>query len=278
MSSICILRCILALINILIGVIAATVAVIGGIYTWGEKSLHNTLHMFAIDSIGNLTVRKGFAKLFFKIFEEIQPFGIYIFVAGLVIFIICLFGFIGTCFKSRIMICIYLTLHSLILIPEIIIIIVYFCRPDLVTTLTRNVFNSSVQRYIGYDSPDIHSYALNHIMIQLQCCGLNNGSDFDRVKLIKRNIIYKGEEYEFKYPVSCCKMDRNQEITNNGCPDQFNLANSNIHIGCWPKIEQFFVLASNITAQILCGIVGFQVLLILFGLILLRTSRKIKPI
>uniref|UniRef100_A0A094ZMY2 Uncharacterized protein n=1 Tax=Schistosoma haematobium TaxID=6185 RepID=A0A094ZMY2_SCHHA len=146
--------------------IAGAITVVGGIYIWGEKSLHNTLHTFIVDGISALTIKKGITKLFFNVFEEIQ--------------------FISLT---------YLTLHLLVLIPEIVIIIVYFCRPDIVTTFSRNIFNSSIQRYIGYDSPDIHSYALNHIMIQLQCCGINNGSDFVHVKMTKPNIMYKGEPY-----------------------------------------------------------------------------------
>lgn len=54
-------------------------------------------------------------------------------------------------------------------------------------------------------------------------------------------------------------MDRNQEITNNGCPDQFTLENSNIHVGCWPKIESNIIMYGNTTAYILCGVLGFQV-------------------
>ncbi|CAH8624235.1 unnamed protein product [Schistosoma bovis] len=278
MSYICVLRCILVLVNIIIGLIAGAITVVGGIYIWGEKSLHNTLHTFIVDGISALTIKKGITKLFFNVFEEIQPLGVYIFVFGLIIFIICLLGIIGTCFKSRLIIYTYLTLHLLVLIPEIVIIIVYFCRPDIVTTFSRNIFNSSIQRYIGYDSPDIHSYALNHIMIQLQCCGINNGSDFVHVKMTKPNIMYKGEPYEFQYPISCCKMDRNQEITNNGCPDQFTLENSNIHVGCWPKIESNIIMYGNTAAYILCGVVGFQILFILFALTITRTGGKIKPI
>ncbi|CAH8550547.1 unnamed protein product [Schistosoma turkestanicum] len=279
-SCICALRCIVCLVNIIIGFIAGIVTVIGGIYIWGEKSLHNSLHTFILDGISSLKDKKEITKLLFKLFDEIQPFGVYIFIVGLIVFIICLFGVIGTCFKCRQVIYLYLILHLLVLVPEIVIVVVYLCRPDIVTTFGRDLFNSSIQHYVSYDSPNIHSHALNQIMIQLQCCGLNNGSDFAPAKFTRQNIVFNGERwYEFKYPVSCCKKSKSQElITDNGCPGQFTLENSNIHIGCWTKIKSYIMLYGNLTAYTLCGIVGLQILLILFVLTSIRTKRKIKPV
>ncbi|CAH8601472.1 unnamed protein product [Heterobilharzia americana] len=217
-------------------------------------------------------------KIISKLLEEIQPIGVYIFAIGLIVFIVCLLGLIGACCKSRWMVCIYLTLHIIILVPETIIIAVYYCKPDIVTTFGRDIFNTSIHNYVGYNSPDIHSAALNQIMIQLQCCGLMNGSDFDTVKSFKRNIIYKGEPNNFKYPVSCCKMNKSQDIIHNDCPEHFTLKNSNIHTGCWRKIETYLKVYADIIAHILCVVLGFQVLLVLFTLIVARTNRRIKPI
>nr|CAH8867330.1 unnamed protein product [Trichobilharzia regenti] len=316
MSCICALRCILVFINTIFGIISAFITVIGGIYTWGEKSVQNSFNAYLLDGISTLNNKKALPKILLKVLEEIQPAGVYIFTVGLIVFIICLFGIIGACCKSRWVICIYMILHISLLIPEATIIIVYYCRPDIVTTFSRDVFNSSIHHYVGYDSSDIHSRVLNYIMTQLQCCGLTNGSDFDSVKTIKRNIVYKGEPYdtlksiymgvkdenlifsklsqyplhatdqytswsiiEFKYPISCCKMmNKSQEINDDSCPDRFTPENSNVHVGCWQIIEGHVKTFANLFAYTFSGVLGFQIILILFTLIILRTNRKIKPI
>ncbi|GAA53669.1 hypothetical protein CSKR_108719 [Clonorchis sinensis] len=148
---------------------------------------------------------------------------------------LCGLGIVAAAKKSRHILWFYIILFSAVLITEFVTLMVFFGRPDLFNYHLKNVLDQLVTNYVSEDSRDSTSRALNHFMIEYQCCGSNDVNDFQNAELFK--------EYREKHqipgplnPTTCCALYEDRSVHPDCTISSMTKENSNIHRGCWTEI------------------------------------------
>ncbi|TNN11095.1 hypothetical protein EWB00_004911 [Schistosoma japonicum] len=251
-----VLRLTLLLINSLVGLSALILASFGAILVWGKDTITKELN----DVIGPMLnkmygeeVARDFTDLASTILEFTSPFGLLLFILGLVALAICLFGFCGTSCKNLLCLRIYIGLLLVLVVIEITAMSFYYTDRESIFKLARDIAENSLRNYQSIGSNNTDSIVYSVIMPTLNCCGLVNGSDFDHAPRFQRNVFFNQQTYNLQYPISCCKMDSKFVILDPTCPGEFNAHNSNIHQGCWPKLRP--VIGFYCGVIVICGLV-----------------------
>ncbi|KAA0190067.1 hypothetical protein FBUS_02420 [Fasciolopsis buskii] len=175
--------------------------------------------------------------------------------------------------RHEVIVTVHIVLHFLALIAEIIVLIMYFVAPYLFHRHLQELMMGLILDYVAEDSQDLASDVMENFMRGLHCCGYHNGTDFDYSVHFDRRRSLNGTIIYLRYPIPCCKHnDRQQRAP--GCPQSFNVDNSNIHQGCWPVFDSIF---HKYVAIIGCGWIGvviLQILLLIAAVFYVRTKLR----
>ncbi|CAI2725614.1 unnamed protein product [Schistosoma spindalis] len=270
-----VLRLTLLLINSLVGLSALIVSSFGAILTWGRDTITRELD----DVIGPMIkkmygeeVAQDFTDMASAILQLTSPFGLILFILGLVSLAICLFGFCGACCKSILCLRMYIGLLLVLVVIEITAMSFYYTDRESIFKLARKIAHNSLKNYHSIGSNNTDSILYSVIMPTLNCCGLLNGSDFDDSPNFQRKVLFNEQNFDLKYPIPCCKMDAKFVVLDPTCPGEFNIKNSNIHEGCWVKLRKIIGFYGGMI--VICGLVVilFQLLLIIGTTVILTTG------
>lgn len=199
--------------------------------------------------------------------------GIAFCVFGGVMLLISFLGCCGALKHVRCLLGFYATILLIVLLAEIGIGIfsgVY--SGQLKNLLAPQLKQNIIKEYVGENNKTIASIGWDTIMINFQCCGVNNSSDFNDA------INWSGNG---SIPKACCKFNKipYNSWTSATVPTDFvdptcytnpTPANSNMNIGCYDKIQNTINQYSTIIIGVAVG-VGLTLLLgVIFGFHLCR--------
>lgn len=265
-----IVRTILAIVNIIVGIIAAVILIFGAILTWSKdmavKVISSVLHEILQKVDPNDTTLGD--KIATELLNFCSNYGLVLFIFGAIIFCICVLGCVGACCKVSIIMIIYLALISAIVLVHAVLLIIYFTRKDIPASMLGKQLENLVMQYQSLMSKDGPSLTLGLLMPRFNCCGFKNGDDFKTSTNFKRTDGYDGKIYStITYPIPCCKMDNAYKIIDATCPQSFTKANSNFDQGCEKPFEDMVLHYLDLVAYVSIGILLFNVLLIVFGVL-----------
>ncbi|CAH8491707.1 unnamed protein product [Schistosoma rodhaini] len=193
-----VLRLTLLLINALVGLSALIVSSFGAILTWGKETITRELDEVIGPMIKKMyddEVAQDFTDVASAILQLTSPFGLILFILGLVALAICLFGFCGASCKSILCLRVYIGLLLVLIVIEITAMSFYYTNRETVFKLARNIAYKSLQNYRSVGSNNTDSILYSVIMPTLNCCGLLNGSDFDNSPNFQRQVLFNQQNF-----------------------------------------------------------------------------------
>ncbi|KAA0192813.1 Tetraspanin [Fasciolopsis buskii] len=247
--------------------------IVGGFLAWNKQVVYTLLRDYIYPSVNGLADSTQTKTAIENIIKMLTPFGLAIFIVGIILLVLCCMGLVGACLNSRCLITLYLAIHGVLLIAELLVVIIYLAKPSIITDGAKQLVSDSVNSYVSYNSTDVSSSLLTFIMPSLNCCGVVNGSDFANSTSFQREIQYNNQTITLQYPVPCCKLDGNYKPMDN-CPVSFTTENSNINQGCWTLLETELNRYGHIVAYVCLGVIGLQVILMIAALILACRQEK----
>ncbi|THD28316.1 hypothetical protein D915_000860 [Fasciola hepatica] len=175
--------------------------------------------------------------------------------------------------RHEIVTTIYIVLHFLALIAEIVVLVMYFVAPYMFHRHLQELMMGLVLDYVAEDSQDLASDVMENFMRGLNCCGYYNGTDFDYSVHFDRRRSLNGIIIYLQYPIPCCKHNERKQRAA-GCPQSFTLDNSNIRQGCWPVFDALFHKYVTIIGCGWIGIVILQILVLIAAIFYVRTKLR----
>ncbi|XP_060607728.1 tetraspanin-16-like [Ruditapes philippinarum] len=191
---------------------------------------------------------------------------------GLFLIIISVLGCCGGCCKIKFMLIGYVIICIVLLIGQIIIIGILYGSPDTFHDPAKKKLKDGIQSdYAGLNGTDIVSIGWNVVMQKVKCCGVDSYADFTGAS----NWISVYTSYTLKTPLACCKTLPSS--TDFSCADSTaTTANNYLETGCYDKIWEDTLGNTAIMVGSLVGVAVFQLLLILFGIVILCSMKKNK--
>lgn len=188
---------------------------------------------------------------------------------GLFLCILTILGCCGACCKIKNVLLVYLVLCVLLLLGQIAAIVIVYGYPNLVHKAARKRLKDSLNKdYFGLTGSDATSISWNIVMQEAGCCGVDNYGDFFSATKWKTSDEYinKGA---IKTPIACCRDLPSDVPSISVCAGLTANENNNFYnTGCYMKVWGLTLGNGKIIAPIL-GCVGvFQLLIILFGAII----------
>lgn len=205
--------------------------------------------------------------------------GIAFCVFGGVMLLISFLGCCGALKQVRCLLGLYSTVLLIVLLAEIGIGIfsgVY--SGQLKSLLEPQLKRSIVKQYMGdSENKTIASIGWDTVMLNFECCGVTNSSDFDEATKWNRGNA--------SIPKSCCKFESINsnswtiaEVPTNykdpSCYTNPTVENSNFKTGCYDKIQSTVAQYSTIIIGVAIGIGLVLLLGVIFGFHLCRRIRQ----
>ncbi|CAH8655559.1 unnamed protein product [Dicrocoelium dendriticum] len=286
-------RCILAILNAATLIIGIAVVILGALMTWSPGMIHHMLRNLLTPFLQ--TIAKGddagqISQLISRIMITTSPLGLVVFSVGCCVTVLSMFGLCGACCKAKCLLKLYAAIVGIVAVAVIMIVIIYFATKMKLGEYFGQLFSDSVRRYqsieantadsllIGLLQPQrcmhdqVRTLYFLCITHQLQCCGFDNSTDF--INMIKMDK-YDGNQYDnLSYPIPCCKMDSLYKITGKNCPNEFNIENSNIGIGCHEPLKAAFLKYLDYVAYAFIALFAVLVLLISLAVSAMRSDNK----
>ncbi|XP_067650207.1 leukocyte surface antigen CD53-like [Haliotis asinina] len=195
-------------------------------------------------------------------------------VLGLVMMVIGIFGLVGACCMVKCVVICYLVIVALLFVSQLTLVLILVLNRGLIVDRPRNTLKATLQQeFQGVDGQDVTSLAFNVLMVQLECCGIDNSNDFDGA--MKWQAKYGlGSTYLYKAPVACCKAGQyTGPTTGDACAKVPTESNSNFNKGCYDSILDF-VLKGSTFIIFACVDVGGLFLLTFFSAVMLHEIIK----
>ncbi|XP_046565387.1 tetraspanin-18-like [Haliotis rubra] len=195
-------------------------------------------------------------------------------VLGVVMMAIGIFGLVGACCMVKCVVICYLVIVSLLFVSQLTLILILVINRGLIVDYPRNTLKTTLQQeYQGVNGTDVTSLALNVLMVQLECCGINNGSDFDAATKWQ-TTFGMSSPILYMTPVACCKAGKyTGPPTGDDCAKLPTDVNSNFNKGCYDSILDF-VLKGDTFIIFACVDVGGLFLLVFFSAVMLHEIIK----
>ncbi|KAK4467756.1 hypothetical protein MN116_008686 [Schistosoma mekongi] len=266
-------RFVLFAVNTVIGIIGLSLVILGGLMTWSKstatKAFGDVWTMYINKmNFTNTSIDRSIGDAALKMSGHYsRP----IFAIGMVILLICIAGILGSCCKSYLCLKIYIVLLSIVILSHIITLAIYFARKQAPQAFFIRLLNYSIYEYESISSGDTNSVFMGLVMIKFNCCGVQNGSDFNHsMKFIKSDVWNNKTFTKLSYPIPCCKFNKFLEIQDKSCPNKFTEINSNINTGCMKPLHQFLFYYTDITAYISIVLLLCEIILLLLAIMISR--------
>lgn len=197
-------------------------------------------------------------------------------VAGGLVFLIGFLGCCGAAMESRTL----LTLYGLMIIVIFLLEVTAGALAAVYKTEAKqeleNFLKHTLKKY--YSTPDQANsitVAWNAAMAELQCCGVNNYTDFEQATLWQAN-----KSSNAVVPEACCMLEGNPRSfvpKDSTCPSRPSPENSYYLTGCYGRLMQWIEDHANVLMGIGIGVGVFQLLALCIACCLCSVvGRKIK--
>jgi len=222
----------------------------------------------------------------------IHYIGIFMIVLGSIVVLLSFFGFAGACCENSCLLGVYSVILIVIVLAEVALIIFAAAYPSqfrkaggnaLYDTL-RKGFKSDIKINQGkfVNSTDPVSLAWAAMQFKVECCGAKTSSDYEDFTWDRCGRPCPGSSV---VPMSCCKLkdksefpsDVNAFVDFDTCVKSADPASTNRE-GCAGKVidaaTTFINRYSSIAIGIAAGIIGLEVILIIFSFCLCCSSKR----
>lgn len=167
---------------------------------------------------------------------------------GSTFFGIALFGIVSECAREPCCLIVYIVMTIVFLLCQLIPVCSFSENSGYYGEKVRGWMTQTLhEKYIGANPTGEHrnaySFAFDALNMVLQCCGVNNGSDF----VVRTDGTWKINKlmeigFEFTYPATCCKMNISEDFQkftakNKRCLFEPTRENTWMHIGCYERIS-----------------------------------------
>lgn len=199
-------------------------------------------------------------------------------IVGVVILIVGVLGCFGACCGWRVFLVIYAIIVFLVLIAEIAgVVLAALMKKDVDSVVKKGMKKSIADYYKGDLSQEPVSLAWNSLLIEFDCCGVDNYMDF--MNATNWNKTYNGQTLDLKTPLSCCigiegEFPDIKYPADTTCATNPTDTKSNWKKGCYSAIEDFINKYSNIFIGIGVVVAIFEILCIVFAIIVCRNVEE----
>jgi tetraspanin-18 len=221
----------------------------------------------------------------------IKAAGIFMIVLGGVVTLIGAFGFFGACCENKCLLITYLIVVIIVLLAEVALIIFAavfpaslktYIQEQMERTLIKD-FTQDVRVYpnVTFGSTYPFGYSWAATQLGAKCCGVYNSSDYARLPIENRTVVLpSGARLEdAKVPISCCKLVAGRKFPDDiknstdfenldDCLRRGTMGTSVNTQNCYDSIDGMIMQASRIAIGIAAAIVGFEIIIIILGIIL----------
>ncbi|XP_034243906.1 CD82 antigen-like [Thrips palmi] len=214
----CLAKYVLCLFNFVLFLLGGVVLGVGAWYAADSASIAKLMH-----TIENTQGHK---------LPDLTASAYILIAAGAFVFIISFLGYCGAVRESRCLLTTYGVLLVLILILEVAAGIIGAAYKDQVTTETKGLLKATIVKNYTANENDSVTYVWNHLMAQLQCCGVDNFRDFaeaEQWKSYTQKVV----------PEACCVLQQpvfDLKPVNSECVYNPSEANSYLYKGCYKAL------------------------------------------
>lgn len=187
---------------------------------------------------------------------------------GAFVFIISFLGYCGALLENRVFLSsygIFLIIVLLLQITSIVLLIVYREQAE---KQSRDFLEHSIANYYrGGSERDVVSLSWEVAMVGLQCCGVNNYTDFSKARHFRAGA--GGQQV----PASCCILQGSPSLlqpADENCPFSPDPSNSYYRKGCYNKLLTLLRENINLVVGLLLGLAVMQFIAITFAFCVCR--------
>ncbi|KAK7109618.1 hypothetical protein V1264_013630 [Littorina saxatilis] len=206
----------------------------------------------------------------FNIAEVVGSITIVLIVLGLVIAIVAFLGITGaTCCVKHVLI-VYLVITLVLFLAQLIMLLIFVIDRSVYDDAVKPALKDTIQEeFTGFEGNDAPSLIWNALMIELECCGVDNYLDFKGAKKWKGDPTNGGS---YQTPRACCKDISNDD----SCATLATDTNNNKNTGCYEKLYDY-VVSDAVVIGAAAGVLGFQLLLLILTIVILKTAAAVEP-
>ncbi|CAD7081998.1 unnamed protein product [Hermetia illucens] len=189
---------------------------------------------------------------------------------GAVMFLLSFLGYCGALQESTCLLTTYGILMILILLAELTVGGLAIGYKTRTKDETMKFLQSTITRYYSYSTSnqtDVVTAAWNEIMIDLNCCGVQNYKDFESSPAWNAN---KGNR---TVPETCCILE-NGMLKDPNCPNTPTDANSYMNKGCFEAMVEWLINHQNIIIIVGVGIALVELIIIFLAFCLCKAIDK----
>jgi len=208
-----------------------------------------------------------------------------IFALGITFMSLALVGIVAQCARAPLGLLIYIFVMICFLITQIVPITTFVDHASYYGEKVRKMMTQTLHdKYIGANPTGEHKNAYTFVFdalnMVLQCCGVNNGTDF----VILTDGQWKVNKlmeigFEFTYPATCCKMDISddyQKFTakNKRCLFEPNKENTWLEVGCYSRISDALYSGKGVLLGIFSAFCIYEIFCIIIAGVEIWRLRK----
>lgn len=255
----------LCVFNFVFFVVGASVLAVG-IWLAADKN-----SFIQITKLSSLPLNDD-AKNVIKEFSEpsvIEQAAYILIAAGAFIFIISFLGYCGAIKESRVLLTTYGVFLIIILCLQITAIVLAVVYKNEADEHTRGILRTSITQYYGsHTNRNAVTLSWDLVMSQMECCGVNNYTDFKEAGLFLEGNRQEGINRQV--PAACCILEPNSPVgvyrpADDRCEVNPTTSNSYLYKGCFNKFTTYVTENLNIVIGTAVGIGAVQLLAIIFA-------------
>jgi len=194
----------------------------------------------------------------------------YILVAlGAFIFIVAFLGYCGAIQESRVLLTAYALFLIIIFVLQVTAISLAAAYQNQADTHTRAVLKKSIRDYYANsNNRNAVTVGWDLVMSQMQCCGVDNSSDFKDARLFFTQN--QKEDNNHVIPAACCILEPGQPVNvlrpaDDRCERYPSTTNSYKDRGCLNRFTMLVRENLNIVIGVVVGVAALQLVGIIFA-------------
>jgi len=268
--------------------IGLTIAAIGAVL---QAAAGSTLFKFLETSI--TSILKGINVVnddnFVNNIDFQSTFGsaaIILIIVGLVIACIAFIGWCSSCCGGyKILRILYTVILAVLVIAQVIVVALFFSK-TFDDEIKKQVTNLIDNEYVDLTDSGLPSIIMNVVMLNYECCGLNNYEDFNTAKKWPKvqNLMLDGtlQQVNLVTPIACCKTNGpfpNVQLVDDWCAVYPNSSTSNWNTGCWIAITENLDQYRTWAILVASGIIVIQAIIVMVVILIIKAnSSKVSPV
>jgi hypothetical protein len=265
------MKIILVLINLAVALAGTALVILGALIIWGQSIITSFIDPFLTATKNTFSSSVTAVEAANYILGLLRNAGIPVFVIGLFIVAVAILGVCGACCDCfKVLLIPYAIVTGLIVAAQIICLIVIYVKKD---SFLKDQLQNTIEKFENYPVTTVETLIWTLVQVEVNCCGVNNGSDYSNLTLWNRTYTdSQGKAAQLSYPVSCCMYDKNFKIVDSTCPASFNSNNSYINTGCYTKLSSLLTSYSLSGLIIMILVIVAQTALVLMACYVARSD------